>query len=138
MSTEEQGIPVSRLLSPSQQGIPQLKPIRIGRILKCLPFPALCSCGIQLADAPRNLSLPLNELQAKARCNVKRNMAMGKPNSGVIRGKCKHQIATGGQRGGVATRGVVELETGKLASPRRIFLGVEDVEVVAMEMDWMG
>lgn len=127
--------PLSPPSSFFEQRIPFFKPIWIRRPLKCIPLFALLPRCAQFANAIRNLTSPFNKLQPEARRNVKRNMAMSKPDSGVIQDKCKHQIAAGWQRSSVATRGVVKLEASEVASPGGAFLGVEDVEVVAMQMN---
>jgi hypothetical protein len=69
---------------------------------------------------------------------MERDVAVHEPCTGVIRFERQHEIAAGWKGGGVATRRIVELESGKITGPCCVFLGVEDEEVVAVEVDWMG
>lgn len=64
-------------------------------------------------------------------------MAVHQPSTRIVGGKRQDQIATGGQRGGVATGWIDKLQardvTVPLAGAR-----AQHVEVVAMKMDWVG
>lgn len=66
------------------------------------------------------------------------DMAVHKPYSGVVGFECQHEIAVGWKGCGVAARWVVEFESGKITAPGSVCLGIENEEVVAVEVDWMG
>jgi hypothetical protein len=59
-------------------------------------------------------------------------MAMHQPSAGVVRLKCKHEIALCRKSGSVSADRIVGFQAGNVARPSGARLLVEDVEVVAM------
>lgn len=64
-----------------------------------------------------NFSPPLDKLQTQASTNMPGNMTMHQPDSRIIRRESQHEIASRGHRGGISSRGIVELEGGEVSVP---------------------
>lgn len=65
-------------------------------------------------------------------------MAVHEPRAWVVGLKGEDEVAAGRERGRVAAHGVVRLEVRDVAGPLGVCGTVENVEVVAVEMDRVG
>jgi hypothetical protein len=80
----------------------------------------------------------LEELNAKSSGDVEWDMAMHEPGAWVVGLECKHEVAACRESSSVTTDRVVSFEARNVAAPFGVFSLVEDVEVVAVEMDRVG
>jgi hypothetical protein len=62
-------------------------------------------------------------------------MAVHEPCARVVGFECKDHITLGGEGGSVATGRVVSLKAREITVPERVFSLIEDIEVMAVEMD---
>ena len=102
----------------------------------CLPVLAR---PLHLSEAILCLDLrrALEELNTETGSHVEGDVAVHQPRSGIIGLEGENKVASGGEVGCVTANGVVGLEAGDVAIPDCVLLLIQNVEVVAVEMDRM-
>ena len=65
------------------------------------------------------------------------NVAVHQPRSGIVRLERQNKVASGGEVGRVTANGIVGLEAGYIAVPHCVLLLIQNIEVVAVEMNRM-
>lgn len=102
----------------------------------CLP---VLACSLHLCETILGLDLgrALKELYTKTGSHMEGDVAVHKPRSGIIGLEGENKVASGGEVGCVTADGVVGLEAGDVAIPDCVLLLIQNVEVVAVEMDRM-
>jgi hypothetical protein len=68
---------------------------------------------------------------------MERNVAMHQPSARIVRLKCEHEVALCRKSGGVASDRIIGFEPRDVSGPLGARLLIEDVKVMAMEVDWM-
>lgn len=101
----------------------------------CLPVLATFLQRVQAANRVSDFAGALEELHTQASGDVEGDVAMHEPRAWVVGLEGEDEVAGGGEGGGVAADGVVGLKARDIAGPLGACLLVEDVEIMAVEMD---
>lgn len=103
---------------------------------KPIPIPLITPL-LHLTRIPNhtlNFALALQKLHTEPLRSMERNMAVHDPGARVIRGERNQHVAVAGQRSGVATGWVVEVEAGGAAVPDA---GAAADDVVTVGVFWL-
>lgn len=102
----------------------------------CLP---VLACSLHLSETILCLDLrrALKELYTKTGGHMEGDVAVHQPRAGVIGLESEDKVASGGEVGCVTADRVVGLEARDVAIPDCVFLLIQNVEVVTVEMDRM-
>lgn len=102
----------------------------------CLP---VLACSLHLSETILCLDLrrALKELYTKTGGHMEGDVAVHQPRAGIVGLESENKVASGGEVGCVTADRIVGLEARDVAIPDCVFLLIQNVEVVTVEMDRM-